>query len=300
MFYVSGRAAEAEPLLRGALESDMRTPQGVSNATEHRRTLAYVEFARGHWPEAEQLMRQDLAELKGNLENELRWGITAHSLVPMLIAKGELAEARELHDKAMDVYRRYMGEKSSSYAWCVGQTGSLALAEHKPAEAVAIFQRVLKDWPSPAGALTYEYTRSTLGLAAAYLDLDRPDEAQQYANEVLTRVRAVPAPNQSRELEAQSLRLLGEALRRSGRAEEAERPLRQAVALRESLDDDALSPWLAQARIDLAECLIAMHQKTEAQDLLRKAAAALSRQPRLLDVYRTDLQKAQAMIAKAA
>jgi hypothetical protein len=43
-----------------------------------------------------------------------------------------------------------------------------------------------------------------------------------------------------------------------------------------------------------------MHQKTEAQDLLRKAAAALSRQPRLLDVYRTDLQKAQAMIAKAA
>ncbi len=94
--------------------------------------------------------------------------------------------------------------------------------------------------------------------------------------------------------------MLGEALRRSGRAEEAERPLRQAVALRESLDDDALSPWLAQARIDLAECLIAMHQKTEAQDLLRKAAAALSRQPRLLDVYRTDLQKAQAMIAKAA
>jgi len=300
MYYLSGRAAEAEPLLRGALESDMRTPQGVSNATEHRRTLAYVEFARGHWPEAEQLMRQDLAELKGNLENELRWGITAHSLVPMLIAKGELAEARELHDKAMDVYRRYMGEKSSSYAWCVGQTGSLALAEHKPSEAVAIFQRVLKEWPSPAGALTFEYTRSTLGLAAAYLDLDRPDEARQYANELLTRVRAVPGPNQSRELEAQSLRLLGESLRRSGRAGEAEAPLRQAVKLRESLDDDGVSPWLAQARIDLAECLIEMHQKAEAQDLIRKAAAALARQPQLLDVYRTDLQKAKAMIAKAA
>jgi serine/threonine-protein kinase len=300
MYYVSGRAAEAEPLLRGALESDMRTPQGVSNATEHRRTLAFVEFSRGHWPEAEQLLRQDLAELKDDLENELRWGITAHSLVAVLIARGELSEARELHDKAMDVYRRYMGEKSSSYGWCVAQAGSLALAEHKPDEAIAHFERVLKEWPSSPGALTYEYTRSTLGLAAAYLDLDRPDVARQYANEVLTTVRAAPAPNRSRELEAQSLRLLGEALRRAGRAGEAERPLRQAVELRESLDDDGVSPWLAEARIDLAECLIVMHQKAAAQDLLRKAAAALARQPQLLDIYRTDLKRAQAMIATAA
>jgi hypothetical protein len=193
-----------------------------------------------------------------------------------------------------------MGEKSSSYAWCVGQNGSLALAEHEPGEAVAIFERVLKEWPSSAGALTYEYVRSTLGLAAAYLALDRPDQASHYANEVLTRVRAAPAPNQSREIEAQSLRLLGEALRRSGRAGEAEKPLRQAVELREALDDADSSPWLAQARINLAECLIVMHQKAEAQDLIRKAAAALSRQPQLLDVYRTDLRKAQAMIAKAA
>jgi serine/threonine-protein kinase len=296
MYLFSDRAAEAEPLLRGALESDVRTPQGVSNATEHRRTLAYVEFARGRWPEAEQLLRQDLAELKGNLENELRWGITASGLVRVLIVKGELSEARELHDKSMDVYRRYMGEKSRDYGWCLTQAGLLALAEHKPYEAVAIFERVLKDWPSSEGALTHEYTRPTLGLAAAYLDLDRPDDARRYANEVLTRVRAAPAPNQSRELEAQTLRLLGEALRRSGRAGEAERPLRKAVELRESLDDDAVSPWLAQARLNLAECLIAIHQKAEAQSLIRKAAAALSRQPQLLDTYRQDLQRVQAMI----
>jgi hypothetical protein len=68
------------------------------------------------------------------------------------------------------------------------------------------------------------------------------------------------------------------------------------VELRESLDDDAVSPWLAQARLNLAECLIAIHQKAEAQSLIRKAAAALSRQPQLLDTYRQDLQRVQAMI----
>jgi tRNA A-37 threonylcarbamoyl transferase component Bud32 len=297
MYYYSGRAAEAEPLLRDALQSDMRTPQGASNATEHRRTLGFVELARGRLSEAEQLLRQDLAELQGGLKNELRWGITAHGLVAVLIAEGELVEARELYVKSMDVYQRYFGEKSRDYRSGLIAGGSLALAEHKPREAADIFEQALKESPAAPGTLSYAYTNSALGLAAAYLDLDRPQEALQYAGEVLQHVSAIPAPYQSQELKAQSLRLMGEAVRRSGRAGEAEAPLRQAVKLREALDDDAVSPWLAQARIDLAECLITLRQRDEAQELIKQAAAALSRQPRLRDRYLQDLRHARALLA---
>jgi hypothetical protein len=46
--------------------------------------------------------------------------------------------------------------------------------------------------------------------------------------------------------------------------------------------------------------LVALHKRAEAQTLIRKAAAALSRQPRLRDIYRNELQQAQVMLAKAA
>jgi serine/threonine-protein kinase len=299
MYYWSDRPDQAEPLLRDALQADMRTPQGISNSTEHRRILGLLAMSRGHPQEAEQLLRQNLAQLQGNPDDELRWGITAGNLVPVLIAEGQLSDARELHDKSMDVYARYTGEKSRDYAGAVSHGGSLALAEHKPREAIAIFERVLNEWPPAEGALTGESTRSNLGLAAAYLDLDRPEDARRYADEMLKRLRAAPARDQSRDLEAHVLRLLGEALRRSGRVSEAEVQLRQAVELRQSLDaEDSL--WLAEARINLAECLIARHQKVEAQTLIRKAAATLTCQPRLRDIYLEELQQAKAMIAKAA
>jgi hypothetical protein len=299
MYYFSGRPAQAEPLLNDALQADMRTPQGVYNATEHRRVLGFLDLARGSWPAAEQLLRENLAALKGNPQDELRWGVSAAELVSLLVAEGEMAEAHELYDKELDVFRRYTGEKSRAYARQLALGGTIALADHKPAEAIALFERVLKEWPPAEGDLPGEYTQSTLGLAAAYLDLDRPDDARRKADEVLQRLRAPPAANQSPEIEAQSRRLLGDSLRQSGKAAEAEAELRRAVELRQSLDD-ADSPWLAQARMDLAECLVALHKKAEAQTLIKKAAAALSRQPRLRDIYRSELQQAQAMLAKAA
>ena len=299
MYHFSGRAAQAEPLLKEALQADMRTPQGVYNATEHRRVLGYVELSRGRWPEAEQLLRQNLAQLTGNQQDELRWGITAAGLVSVLTAEGQMSEARELYDKSLDVYRRYTGDTSRAYARQVALGGTLALADHKPGEAIALFERVLKQWPPAEGELPAEYTRATLGLAAAYLDLDQPEAARQNADEVLQRLRAAPVPNQSPELEAQSRRLEGEALRRSGQLAEAEAELRRAVELRQSLDD-ADSPWLAQARIELAECLVALRKRAEAQTLIKMAALALSRQPRLRDIYRNELHDAQALLAKAA
>jgi hypothetical protein len=88
---------------------------------------------------------------------------------------------------------------------------------------------------------------------------------------------------------------LGEALRRSARAADAETQLRRAVELRQSLDD-VESPWLAQARLNLAECLIAEHQAGEARKLIALAADAESRQPSLNESYHREIKEARAML----
>jgi Flp pilus assembly protein TadD len=99
-------------------------------------------------------------------------------------------------------------------------------------------------------------------------------------------------------LEAQTRRLLGEALRQSGMLTDAEVHLRRAVELRQSLDDPD-SPWLAQARINLAECLIARHQTRDARALLDMAGVAQSHQPLLRESYRRELAGARAMLRSA-
>jgi thioredoxin-like negative regulator of GroEL len=70
------------------------------------------------------------------------------------------------------------------------------------------------------------------------------------------------------------------------------------VVLRQSLDD-ADSPWLAQARIDLARCLIAQRKTAEARTLLNLAAAAQRHQPKLRDSFRRDLTLASALLRKS-
>src|SRR5262249_59040751 len=108
-----------------------------------------------------------------------------------------------------------------------------------------LFERVLKEWPLAAEDLT----KATLGLAAARLDQGRTNDARAIAADLLEKLMAAPDRDQLVEQEAQSRRLLGEALRRLGRVTEAETELQRAVELRQALDDPD-SPWLAQARIN--------------------------------------------------
>jgi tetratricopeptide (TPR) repeat protein len=296
LFYM-GHRTDAAAVLNDAMQAQMSTPQGVDDATETRKTLAMLEYTRGRLPEAEQLLRQNLQQMKDALDKELRYGISAGHLSGVLTAEGQLAEARALYDKALDVYARYIGEKSHAYAQMLGRGGELALAERQPEAAAGIFEHVLKDWPRPKGQLPVEYARAVLGLAAADLDLGRNEAARRTGEALLAEILGSPQPSHYVELEALSRRLIGEALRRSGRIPEAEVQLRRAVELRETLDVPD-SPWLAQARINLAECLIGKNQRREARSLLKMAAVAQSHQPLLRESYRHELEDARAMLQK--
>jgi TolA-binding protein len=297
LFYM-GHRTDAAAMLYEALQAQMSTPQGIDDATETRKTLGMLEYVRGRLPQAEQLLRQNMQQMRDLPDKELRYGISANNLCAVLIAEGQLSEARALYDKALDVYGRYIGEKSHAYAQTLDRGGDLAIAERRPEAAAALFERVLKEWPPAPGQVPNEYYRAALGLAAADLDLGRYEAARQTVEALLAQILGSPNPSQYVEQEALTRRLLGEALRRSGRLAEAEIQLRRAVELRQSLDDPD-SPWLAQARINLAECLTAAHQTTEARSLLEAAAVAQSHQPRLRESYRRELQDARATLHAA-
>jgi eukaryotic-like serine/threonine-protein kinase len=292
MLLRAGRKAEAEPLLTAALEAQKKSPQGFDDVTETRKTLGALEYARGRLGQAEQLMRENLSQLQAGQDKELRYGVSAAVLSTVLTAEGKLTEARANYERSSDVLRRYIGERSEAYAQNLVRGASLDLALGRLDEADGILHHILAAWPAPSGELPDEFVKAMIGTARVRLAQGRFEEVRAAAADLLERIRQSPQRMPLQDAEANALRLLGEATTRLGKAAEAETELRRAVELRES-SDDSTSPWLAEARISLAGCLIAQHRLDEAAALIDLAAHAQAAQSALGEQYRQPLREVQ-------
>jgi tetratricopeptide (TPR) repeat protein/predicted Ser/Thr protein kinase len=299
MFYRMGRTSEAETLLSDALETEQKTPQGLDDSTETGKTLGALEFARGRLMQAESILRKNLAQLGSGQHKELRYGVSASVLTSVLTAEGKFDKAEQQYALSSDVFRRYIGAKSVAYAGSLLRGAALKLGEGQADKAADIYEEVLRSWPAPDGEFPDPYTRATIGLARVDLARGRTESARIRCVELLRRITSSPERKYLPDQEAQTVRLLGDALLRSGRAAEAEPHLRRAIELRQELDAPE-SFWLAEARISLAAALIAQHRVAEARELLQLAAAAQARQPALSDQYRAPLRALQRFVAPAA
>jgi eukaryotic-like serine/threonine-protein kinase len=294
MYYRSGRPAAAEPLLVAALASQQRSPQGQADATETRKTLGGLKFSRGQLAEAEVLLRQNLEQLGAKKDLELRYAVSASVLVSVLTAEGKLIEAEQQYATAIEVFRRHLGEKSMAYAGCLmrGAALELALGGSHLDRAAEIYSQLRTAWPPEPGRFPEVYVRATIGLARTDLKRRRAETARANSEALSRLIAASPERQYVSEQEAQAERLLGLSLTLLGRPNDAEAPLRRAVELRE-LIDDADGIWLAEARISLAEALLAERRFPETRRLLELAAHAQARQPALSAEYRTPLLMAQ-------
>jgi serine/threonine protein kinase/TolA-binding protein len=297
-FYRMGREPEAEELLGEALRAQQKTAQGLEDSTETGKTLGALELARGRLAQAESILRKNLAQLGSGQHKELRYGVSASVLTSVLTAEGKFDEAERQYAVSSDVFRRYIGEKSVAYTGSLLRGAALKLGEGQLDQAAQIYEQVMRDWPPPSGQFPDPYTRSTLGLARADLQRGRTEAARARCEELLGRITASPERRYLPDQEAQTVRLLGAALTRSGQATAAEPHLRRAIELRELLDAPE-SFWLAEARISLAVALIAQQRLAEARQLLELAAAAQARQPALSNEYREPLRAALKLTARA-
>jgi len=293
MFTVMGRRQAGAAMLEAALASQRKTPLGLDDSTETVKSLGRLEYARGDLHRAEVLMRENLAFFAHQQSNELRYATSAIVLVSVLTAQGRFAEAAALYAKCDDIMMRYGGIKSESYGRVLDRGADLALTRGATAEAEAIDDRILREWPEKPGAFFDPHTRASLGLARAGLARARFETVRDAMQDLLGRILASPDVATLGEQEAQSRYLLGIAESHLGQARDAEVQLRRAVELRTGLDV-ADSPWLAQARIALADCLIGAHRSGEARRLLDLAAEAQGRQAALAEPYRADLRRVRA------
>ncbi|MGQ0619510.1 MAG: tetratricopeptide repeat protein [Panacagrimonas sp.] len=154
----------------------------------------------------------------------------------------------------------------------------LARGEYERAEQM--FRAVLQHWPEPGPQLESNHLLATLGLAQVLFEQGRTDEAQVLVLPLLELLLRHPQAAELSFQESFLWRATGDALRAKGESAAAEVHLRRAVQIREARDHPD-SPWLAQTRITLAECLLDLHRKDEARALMDAAALAHSHRPKL-------------------
>jgi TolA-binding protein len=98
-------------------------------------------------------------------------------------------------------------------------------------------------------------------------------------------------------LEADASLWLGEAQCRTGQLPAATVNLERAVQLRETIDDQN-SPWISQAQIALADCLLASGNRQQSRVLAAKAAAIQRTHKELGDQFRRPLKELQARLGR--
>jgi tetratricopeptide (TPR) repeat protein len=202
-----------------------------------------------------------------------------------------LTEARSHYERASDIFRRYIGEQSVAYSGHLIRGAALEAASGRWETAEQLLLKILGAWPAPPVDLPELYIKAMLELSRLRLAQGRNESALAVATGLVEKIRRSPDREHLLSSEAAALQLGGEARTRLGRAADAEGDLRRAVELRAGLDD-AISPWLAEARVSLARCLMARHRTAEARSLLALASSAQAAQPALAEQYRAPLRQA--------
>ena len=144
--------------------------------------------------------------------------------------------------------------------------------------------------------LVLDGTSANILRAEAYLHLDRAADALVLAGEALDQIRRSSVRDYYQILEADAALRLGQAQQRAGDPKSARLNLERAVKLREA-NDDAKSPWLAEAEVALADCLIDLGERKEAHALIDQAKAIHTAQAELGEHFKVPLRRVAARLA---
>ena len=300
MYAMTSRPAKGAELLLQALESQRKTPQGFIDSTETIKTLAQLELQRGGLAESEQWLRQNLNYLHTIQSNELRYGLSASHLVPVLAARGKFVEADHYNALAKQILARYLGETTSGYERHLFRAAFLSRMRGEPELAVRQETAILDNDPQvrsklPAETLLAEAERASLTAQRG----SSIDESLATIDGVLQRILSAPDHEYHLDDEADVRYLFGTTLIGAGRGLDAEPHLRRAIEIREKIDNPD-SVWLARSRVALAQCLIQRGAVAEARVLLQNAERAERKQSPLAAGFHEQLRAAVARLKQAS
>ena len=299
LLHATSRREEGRALLADALA---KTGEGTANDLPHmitlvRRSYGTSMLAEGRMEDAERALAQDLALSRASYPGSVRLADALRAHGAVTIALGHFDQAERELDEGYTLRRGALGKSAPPAALNAFrlEQARLALARGDPERAAASLDAVAK--LSGTLPLAVEETGARILRAHIWLQRGRPAEAAAAARQALDDIVRSPLRGKFQALEADAALRLGQAQLRAGDALAARPSLARAVELREATDDPDLSPWLAEAQIALATCLLDLGQRPAARALLSQAAAIHGLHAQLGEQFREPLRRVQDLLA---
>ncbi len=277
--YNTSRPEEGRQLLANALA------QIVRDASKRENSVAAVVYALygqaltadGQFEAAEMLFSKEMEFVKPLYPKStlLARALLHRGVLYTVLGRYDAAEAA-LNDGGK-MWRDVAGPfaaASQNNAFVLARA-QLALARGKPDAAIAALSEVAPPLDSARLPLAVDDINARVVRAQAQLSLDEPSEAVDAARGAVRAIERSPVRDRFQNLEANTSLVFGEALQRSGDAAHARPLLERALRLRE-INGVRASPWVGEAQIALAGCLLELGDRGGARTLLQKAEATFA------------------------
>jgi serine/threonine protein kinase len=296
----TGRRVEGTAVMQDAL-AKIVSPQ--ANATPDAVSAVNVcqgmaRMAEGRLSEVESLFNAELTDLREHYADSIPLARALLLQASLYTALGRYDAGAQMLDEAQSIWKRTGGDAVLAYTgnrFLLAQA-YLLLAQGHATQALARLQATADRPDESQLPFRYDAVVKNVGLAQTYLQLDRAPEAERAARRALNDIQHSPLREHYPTLEADAALRLGQALERAGDASQARANIEHAVQLRETNDAPA-SPWLAEARIALANCLIDGGEMKGARMLLAQAASAQAAQAELGEHFKAPLRALQARMS---
>jgi len=304
LLHATGRREEGRRLLDSAAAN---VGEGTPNIAPQitglvRRLNGASLIAEGALEDAAHALADDVETTRRAYPASVRLADALRVHGQLFTALGRYAEAESALDEALAVRKSALGAAAPANAFnaFVLESARLHLARGEPAAALEMLDRIADVPASGEAPLWRDATSARILRAQTLLQLGRAADAESAARAALDEVVRSPLRERLPRLEADAALRLGEAQRRGGRAAAALPDLERAAALREASDDPRRSPWLAEARIALADCLADLGQRAAARAALASAAAIEASHAQLGKHLRAPLRRVEARLGTRA
>jgi serine/threonine-protein kinase len=279
----TGKRAEAKQLLAEALASQEKS-KGADDpelTTYSRMDFAHVLLLRGELAAAEPHLTRSVETWRAAGAPTVR---PLLYLARIHVEQGRIEQAERELDGIEAAVTKTWGEGSWSHATVLTRIGDLLLAQGRTVDARRMFERLRDEFKEDSLTTNRAYAMTAL----LRMQIAAGDAAAvESARELIANIEASRGRADMPDEEAAAHMLLGVALMRAGNPAAAREHLERSVELRERMDAPA-SPWLAQARLYLAQCLHRSGDRAAARRLLDLASAA-HRQQAALGPHHRDL-----------
>ena len=267
-----------------------------------RRNYANGLLADGHVEDADTIIAADLATLRSRGARGLPLANTLRSRARIEMTQGRYADAQRDLDEALAAWNGVGGTAVHAVASnpFVLDAAALQIARAEPAGALATLSRVARPDGQAATPLDVDQAAAGILSAQALLLLGRNDDARDIAQHAYDAIEHAPVRDYFQLLESDAALRLGQAQHRLGDLASARLSLEHAVALRSANDDPSASPWLAEADVALADCLVDLREGAAARDSLQAAARIDAAHALLGAQFREPLARTSARVTRLA